>query len=264
MKTKLLLSLVLLLASPHAPAQKRPKHNGTARGAATKSAAKSQTGGGAAVVCIDPGHPSEVSSGAEEQNGTSEVYVAWAGALKLKALLEARGYRVCLTKGEERQLVENRARAEAANRERAALVVRLHCDASTESGFAVYYPDRRGTAQGTTGPSPAVIEASRRAAEAVHAGMAAGLADVLRDGGVRGDSRTLVGSRQGALTGSIFSEVPVVTVEMVVLSNAADAAFIKEDAGRERMARALADGIARFAAAENATRRGKNSKAPPF
>jgi N-acetylmuramoyl-L-alanine amidase len=70
---------------------------------------------------------------------------------------------------------------------------------------------------------------------------------VLKDGGVRGDSRTLVGSRQGALTGSIFSEVPVVLVEMVVLSNARDAAFIKSASGQALMARAIADGIVRYA-----------------
>jgi len=41
---------------------------------------------------------------------------------------------------------------------------------------------------------------------------------VLKDGGVRGDSKTLIGSKQGALTGSIFSQVPIVTIEMVVLA----------------------------------------------
>jgi N-acetylmuramoyl-L-alanine amidase len=55
-----------------------------------------------------------------------------------------------------------------------------------------------------------------------------------------------VGSRQGALTGSIFSEVPVVTVEMVVLSNAHDARFITSARGERRMAEAIAAGIERY------------------
>src|SRR4051812_15378593 len=29
------------------------------------------------IVVVDPGHPSEVSSGAELQNGTTEVHTAW-------------------------------------------------------------------------------------------------------------------------------------------------------------------------------------------
>ena len=35
-------------------------------------------------------------------------------------------------------------------------------------------------------------------------------------GGVKTDRQTAIGGKQGALTGSVFSEVPVVTVEMLV------------------------------------------------
>ena len=68
----------------------------------------------------------------------------------------------------------------------------------------------------------------------------------LKDGGVRGDSKTLVGSRQGALTGSIYSEIPVVLIEMVTLSNAHDARFITRVEGKSLMARAIADGVERY------------------
>jgi N-acetylmuramoyl-L-alanine amidase len=202
------------------------------------------------VIAVDPGHPSEVASGRAMQHGTNETAVAWAVALKLREALEARGYEVVLTKSREDELVRNRDRAAVANRARASLMVRLHCDASVESGFAVYYPDRKGRAKdGTVGPSPSVIEGSRRAAAAVHAAMAEGLADALADNGVRTDNQTKVGRDQGgALTGSIFSEVPVVTVEMVVLSDARDAEFIKAEEGQRRMAEAIAEGVARFLA----------------
>jgi N-acetylmuramoyl-L-alanine amidase len=198
------------------------------------------------IICIDPGHPSETSAGTVVQNGATEVHIAWAVALKLRALLEARGVRTVMTKSAENQLVKNRDRAIAANRARAALMVRLHCDASKDSGFALYAPDRQGRVEGVTGPSAEVIERSQQAARALHKGMAETLAGVLKDGGVRGDSKTYVGERQGALTGSIFSEVPVVTIEMVVLSNRSDAEFIKSDAGQNLMAEAIAKGIERF------------------
>ena len=209
------------------------------------------------VVCIDPGHPSEVASGKNIQNGTSETHVDWAVASKLRDLLEARGYEVVLTKTAEDELVRNKERALVANRARAALMLRLHCDASEERGYAVYYPDRQGRARdGTVGPSAYVIEESRRAAEAVHSALAEGLAGALNDNGVRTDYQTKVGREQGgALTGSIFSDVPVVTIEMVVLSSPQDAEFIKAEAGQQRMAEALAEGVARFV--------GPTRQAPP-
>ncbi len=195
------------------------------------------------VVCIDPGHASETSAGNVVQNGTTEVHIAWVVAMKLKALLDAEGIKVVMTKHREEEVVTNKDRARLANRAKAALMIRLHCDASEDSGYAVYSPDRQGTVQGVTGPSQAVIDRSRLAAEAVHQGMVSVLGGVLKDGGVRGDSKTFIGSKQGALTGSIFSEVPAVLIEMVVLSNPADAEFIKSEDGQQKMARAIAEGI---------------------
>ena len=197
----------------------------------------------AMVVAVDPGHPSETSAGDAVQNGVTEVQVAWQVSLRLQALLAERGYRVVMTKAAERQLVSNRERARIANAAGAALLVRLHADTGPSRGFALYYPDRKGTVSGVTGPDTSVIRRSREAAVALHRGMAGALAGALRDGGVLGDSRTEVGSRQGALTGSIFSVVPAVTIEMVVLANAADAAFIRSDAGKARMAAAIAAGV---------------------
>lgn len=248
--TPLALLLALQLCAP--AAQVRKKSGASApppRARAAKSrAAEPAPSSGRTVVCIDPGHPSEVASGKNVQNGTSEAHVDWAVASKLREALEARGYEVVMTKSAEDELVRNKDRALIANRARAALMIRLHCDASAERGFAIYYPDRRGRAKdGTTGPAPGVIEESRRAAEAVHAGLAEGLRGALNDNGVRTDYQTKVGREQGgALTGSIFSEVPVVTIEMVVLSDEADAGFIKTDEGQRRMAESIADGVGRF------------------
>ena len=242
--TPLALLLALQLCAPAAQLRKGGRK-------AEAPPAKAPAAGRAAprtIVCIDPGHPSEVASGQNLQNGTSEAKVDWAVAAKLREILEGQGYEVVLTKSAEGELVRNKDRALVANRARAALMIRLHCDASAERGFAVYYPDRRGRAKdGTTGPAPAVIEESRRAAEAVHAGLSEGLRGALQDNGVRTDYQTKVGREQGgALTGSVFSEVPVVTVEMVTLSDAGDAEFIKTEEVLRRMAQALADGVARY------------------
>ena len=218
--------------------------------AASCVAAQRKTVSPTPVIVVDPGHPSEVSSGAEVQNGTTEVHTAWEVALHLQKLLRERGYVVVMTKSIETQMVRNVERAEIGNRSRAALMVRLHCDASSDSGYAVYHPDRQGTVEGRTGPSTDVMRRSTAAAESLHVAMALLLAGQLKDGGVRGDSKTLVGSRQGALTGSIFSEIPVVLIEMVTLSNPHDARFIKSAAGKLLMARAIADGVQRYVRAK--------------
>lgn len=206
------------------------------------------------VIVIDPGHPSEVSSGASMQNGTSEVHIAWLVAQRLVPLLTAKGYRVEMTKTSERQMVTNIARAEVGNRAGAALEVRLHCDASSDSGYAIYFPDRPGTAHGRTGPSQDIMRHSAAAAESMHVSMVRVLGGRLKDGGVRGDSKTAVGSKQGSLTGSIFSRVPVVLIEMVTLSNRRDARFIQDTTGQKLMAQAIADGVGRYVPATNTGR----------
>lgn len=200
------------------------------------------------VVCIDPGHPSEVNSGLEVQNGTTETHIDWVVAQKLQKLLTAQGIKVVMTKSAEKQLVKNKERALIANRAGADLMVRLHCDSSPHEGYAIYYPDRKGTTQGKTGPSQEVMDRSREAAQALDRAMGKGLNGMLKNNGVLGDSKTFVGGKQGALTGSIFSEVPVVTIEMVVLSNKADAALIQTAVAQNRMAQAIADGVMLYVA----------------
>ena len=207
------------------------------------------------VVCIDPGHPSEGNAGTTVQNGLKEIEVVYDVAVELGAQLEREGTaRIVMTRDfrefdpESDARVTNRRRAEIANEAGAALFLRLHCDTGSGHGFAVYYPDREGEKEGFSGPPEALRVESLRAAEAVHAAMAARLGGTLHDGGVRGESRTYVGSRQGALTGSIHSRVPAVTVEMVVLSQPDDAAYISSAAGRREMADALAAGVADYLA----------------
>jgi N-acetylmuramoyl-L-alanine amidase len=89
-----------------------------------------------------------------------------------------------------------------------------------------------------------VQSSSRSLADKVLSAMEGKLSGKLKNLGVKGDSKTAVGSRQGALTVSIFSKIPTVTIEMVTLSNAADAEFIKSEKGQQLMAEAIAAGAA--------------------
>jgi N-acetylmuramoyl-L-alanine amidase len=198
------------------------------------------------IIVIDPGHPSEISGGANA-NGIKEVDVNWdIGQALATALAKKPGVKVLVNRKEKMQMMPNQARAEFANRAQAALCVRLHCDSSgpTKSGFTIYYPDTQGTIRGKTGPSQAVISKSRIAAHSLHKGMVKRLAGVLADGGVKTDRQTSVGAKNGgALIGSIFSEVPALVVEMIYISHPKDAAFITSAEGRQAMVEALVAGV---------------------
>ncbi len=192
------------------------------------------------LICIDPGH-SKATVGAHGKKAV-EYKVVWQVAQRLKIELERLGLKAILTKRTQDENVRNEDRAAAANRAGADLLLRLHCDAGTDSGVATFFPDRQGEKDGVRGPSRAVIAASRRCAVLFHPAMIRALDGALPDRGVRPDIQTNIGGKQGALTGSIFSRVPVLLVEMAVLTNPKDETFIASERGQRLMARALAKG----------------------
>jgi len=194
------------------------------------------------IVCIDPGHPSEVGVGTKGKHST-EVGIAWHVAQALKLKLEGHAHVVVMTKSKEMEVVTNKRRAEIANEAHAAIMIRLHCDASNGSGFAVYYPSQAGVSHGVRGPSNEVIAGSKAAAQYLHTAMAAALKGKLHDEGLKTDLQTAIGAKQGALTGSVFSKVPAVLVEMCVLTNPKDEAFIQSKAGFDAMVDALDQGV---------------------
>lgn len=196
----------------------------------------------AQTICIDPGHPSENGVGTRGKKQT-EVSVAWEVAKKLQHLLEEKGYTVVLTKDSLMKKVTNKERAEIGNAANADYVVRLHCDAGQGSGLATYYPGSPGRVKGMRGPSSEVIKQSKALATKFHPAVIKALGKSLRDAGLHTDKKTMIGSHQGALTGSIYSKVPVVLVEMCVLQNSKDEAFITPATGKLKMAQALLAGI---------------------
>lgn len=199
------------------------------------------------VVCIDPGHPSETNSGEIIQNGTNEMTINWQVAIELQSVLqEDDRIEVVKTREKQNELTLNHIRAVIANNAGAAIAVHLHCDSGPNHGFTIYYPDRQGRAEGMTGPSEEVLSSSAKAAESVHKGMADILEGVLKDRGIKGEKFTRIGNANGALTTSIFSEVPTITIEMVFLNNRYDARFIKSPEGQKKMAKALARGIKEY------------------
>src|SRR5262245_3815894 len=112
MKKIFLIILLCILSQGCAAQSKSPN---AAAPAAPSQAAKEATSeqnqakkNAAAVVCIDPVHPSETSGGDVVQNGTTEVHIVWLVGLKLKSLLEAEGIKVVMTKSREAENVTNK------------------------------------------------------------------------------------------------------------------------------------------------------------
>lgn len=192
----------------------------------------------APVVCVDPGHPSEVGPGTRGKRIT-EMAVAWQVAGRLKKRLIEAGVQVVLTKSALKQKVKNRDRAEAANRAGAALMVRLHCDATNQRGLATYAPDRQGVSGGVRGPSKEVIRKSQEALKIFHPTLMKHLNGLLADRGMHPDTHTAIGGKQGALTGSIFSQVPVVLVELCNLTDPRDEAIVADPKKQDQIADAL-------------------------
>jgi N-acetylmuramoyl-L-alanine amidase len=208
----------------------------------TCATSSAQAGARQYTICIDPGHPSEVGRGTAGKH-ISEIHAAWVVAMKLRDVLVARGMRVVLTKRSENQFVRNRARAEIANDAHADFMVRLHCDANAGSGIACYAPDRQGVAAGVRGPAQLIIKESQAMGRVFHKTLIGSLKGALIDRDFLPDTMTAVGGKQGALTGSIFSRVPVVLIEMCVLTNPVDERFILQPKNQDLLASAIADGI---------------------
>jgi len=192
------------------------------------------------TICIDPGHPSEVGLGTRGKDVT-EIHIAWVVAKKLEEILKKQKVNVVLTKQSENQFVKNVDRAKVGNECHADLMIRLHCDASSGTGFTTYFPDHQGTQNGFTGPDPALIKRIAPIAKRFHEVLRHDLDGFLKDNGLLSDDKTAVGSKYGALIASIHSQVPVVLVEMCVLTNPKDEALVSNADSQARLAEALAD-----------------------
>lgn len=201
---------------------------------------------GKTVIVLDPGHPSEVGVGGSG-NGVDEVDKVLEIAKTLKPKLEAKGYTVVLTRNNNTR-VTNKERAEIANDKNANIFFRIHNDDGGRGrGFAYYYPSKQGTVNGTTGPPNDVIKKSKTAAKTI-LGKSESIITVAGmppyNGGLLTDADTQNGKDNGgALTGSIYSNVPTVLVEVGDLDNKTDANWLKSKSNIDKLTDGFTEGI---------------------
>jgi N-acetylmuramoyl-L-alanine amidase len=233
---------VLLLVAPLAP---------------TSSATGSSLDG--ATIAVDPGHngrnwahPNEINrlvdagtlrkacdtTGTATASGYTEPAFTWDVAARLRRMLRSAGAEVVLTRPSnagwgpcitERAAIGNRAGADAA--------VSIHADGGPSSGrgfHVIYPPSIRGLTDDIARSSKCLAFAMRRAYKA---GSGLPSATYLTGNGL---------SVRSDLGGLNLSDVPKVFVETGNMRNSADARLLESPAFRERIARSIMAGLARF------------------
>ena len=200
----------------------------------------------APVVVVDPGHDLRANLATEpigpgssvrkikDGGGTAgEPQVVLAVSLRLRALLEAAGVHVVMTRTRtDSTSMGNVARARIANRAHARLFLRVHADGSTNPatrGTHTLYPAvHRGWTDDIAAPS-------LRAARVVQTELVRSLG--FPDGGL---------DRRSDLTGFNWSNVPAVLAELGFLTNPTERRTLTSAAGQRRAAVGLCRGVLRF------------------
>lgn len=207
-------------------------------------------------IVIDPGHDS-MANGDTEPIGpgsrkrkvkdgggtrgavtrTPEHVITLQISKRLRTALVARGYCVTMTRDRATgRSMGNVARARIANREQAALFVRIHADGSTnrsQHGSSMLYPAMR------RGWTDDVLPESKTAARLLQRELVARLGS--RDNGI---------VERSDLTGFNWADVPVVLAEIGFLTNPAEDRRLNDATHQKRAALGLARGIERFAPAD--------------
>ena len=204
----------------------------------------------APLICLDPGHgtppavarqtepigPGSSVTKIKDGGGASgEAAVALAIAKRTRTVLLQRGYRVAMTRtGPVFRYGNggNIARAEFCNRRRAALMLRIHADGSTNRslhGFQTLYPALH------RGWTDDIYSTSLRAARVVQAAA------------VRATGAANLGLvRRGDLTGFNWANVPAILVETGFMTNPRERRLLQSGAYEWKVARGVAAGVAAF------------------
>jgi N-acetylmuramoyl-L-alanine amidase len=179
------------------------------------------------------------TTGTSTNAGYPEHAFNWDVALRVRAILVARGVRVVLTRPSDSGVgpcVD--ARAAIGNRAGVAAVVSIHADGAPSAGhgFHVNQDSRR-----PDGASAAVAAASVRLGEAIHAAL-------VRSSGLV--PSTYIGHDgyyyRSDLAGLNLATRPATFLELGNMRNAGDAALQSSAAGRQQIAAAVAAGILAF------------------
>jgi N-acetylmuramoyl-L-alanine amidase len=206
------------------------------------------------VVVIDAGHqgagnntPEPVGPGASQTKpavadgaaGVStrrrESLVNLEVSKRIRTLLEARGVQVIMIRTSENVNITNAERAQIANRAKADLLLRIHCDSVSNrslSGLLTLVPGKNQW----TGP---IVAPSARAGKAIHAATLASTGAKNRGITPRTD-----------MSGFNWAAVPAVIVEMGMMSNPAEDKLLSTPAYQDKLAQGISAGVMTYLSAK--------------
>jgi len=202
------------------------------------------------LVVIDPGHqargnsePEPIGPGSSETKpkvasgatGVStrkpEYATNLAIALRLRSYLQSKNVKVMMVRTSNDVNISNAERAQFANKARADLFVRIHCDSSDNqnvNGIRTWYPPNGGWTTAISAKSAlAATIVQQRAANTSH----------LKNLG------TSVHTNQ---TGFNWSKVPVILVECGFLSNPSDDRLLNSSSSQQAIAKGIGQGIVEY------------------
>lgn len=200
------------------------------------------------IVALDPGHTGVVAGGTEpigpgskirkakDASGTCgvatkipEYKLTLSLAKKMKKLLEARGYKVVMTRTDSKKALSCVSRAKIANKAKADIYVRIHADGIDNhsiSGASALYPTKSNPYVGKLSKkskklSACILNAMCKKTKAKNRGL----------------------SPRDDLSGSNWAKMPVTLVEVGFMTNPAEDRKMATDKYRNKLAQGMVDGI---------------------
>lgn len=203
------------------------------------------------VIAIDPGHSSRIPRGSEpiapgssiykakDNSGTAGRYtrvpeykVAMNVAKKLKTVLEKRGYKVVLTRKDNVTAVSCKSRAQIANRAKADIFIRLHCDGAASSAT-------RGISMQSPG-------AKYRYGRINHKKVVRLSRCILRSTCKATGAKSKGVYYRNDLTGNNWAKMPVTLIEMGFMSNPTEDRKLVKRSYQSKLAKGIANGIDKY------------------
>jgi N-acetylmuramoyl-L-alanine amidase len=197
------------------------------------------------IIVIDAGHQRKANTktepigpGASERKfkvsggtqgvvtGIPEYKITLQVAKKLRDALEEKGYTVYMVRTKHDVNIPNSRRAEFANKKKADLFIRLHCDAAGQAhGFLTLTPaNNKWTKK--------IYRKSLNAAKIIHKAVLA--KTKAKDRGV---------AKRGDLSGFNYAKVPSVLFEMGVMTNAKEDRLLASKSYQKKLATGMAEGV---------------------